>query len=439
MATIVSTRITRLRALSPRYTPPPSGAADWSTLTGKPSNLAALAGNEAIKNNLITLDSYGRITNIGDGALTSVSNTKLGLSSGGQLTYSGPSGSVNLGSATLGGLGAGSFAYLNQLNSSNIGSYLAANAIGSQYIDNVAANKITAGTLGAGVVYAGSISASNITTGTMSAERIAGGSYFSGTGTAAIAFGMSGLPHVYFRRVSGTPGLHFMYIADYGSNGTADLVRIDNQSASHSLRVEHSNAQHAAGFFYNSGTAKGVLAAYSAGYALYAPSNWGKFYATDGMGPFTGFHDALLDKNSTAVPGDIVIDDRLIHRLDVSNTLFEVVISSQPAQPGAIGVLSDVRELDAGVGTMPYEMWWQYQHTHDAAAINALGEGQINVCNEGGDIAAGDLIVTSSIPGKGMRQADDLVRSYTVARAREAVSFATPDEIKMVACVYLCG
>ena len=71
--------------------------------------------------------------------------------------------------------------------------------------------------------------------------------------------------------------------------------------------------------------------------------------------------------------------------------------------------------------------------------INALGEGAINVCGEGGDIAAGDLIVTSSTPGKGMRQADDIVRSYTVAKAREAVTFSDPSEVRTAACIFLCG
>lgn len=83
--------------------------------------------------------------------------------------------------------------------------------------------------------------------------------------------------------------------------------------------------------------------------------------------------------------------------------------------------------------------YYDHKDTHTLIAMNALGEGRMNVCGEGGDIAAGDLIVTSSIPGKGMRQSDDTVRNYTVAKAREAVTFASPTEIKTVACIYLCG
>ena len=79
------------------------------------------------------------------------------------------------------------------------------------------------------------------------------------------------------------------------------------------------------------------------------------------------------------------------------------------------------------------------RRTHDLADINALGEGQINVCGEAGNIEPGDLIVTSSMPGKGMKQADDLIRNYTVAKAREAATFDSPDQVKQIACIYLCG
>jgi hypothetical protein len=76
---------------------------------------------------------------------------------------------------------------------------------------------------------------------------------------------------------------------------------------------------------------------------------------------------------------------------------------------------------------------------YNIMAVNALGEGQINVCGEGGDIQAGDLIVTSSIPGKGMKQADDILRAITVAKARESVTFSSPTEVKQIACIYLSG
>ena len=76
---------------------------------------------------------------------------------------------------------------------------------------------------------------------------------------------------------------------------------------------------------------------------------------------------------------------------------------------------------------------------YNKVIFNALGEGLINVCGEGGSIEVGDLIVTSSIAGKGMKQADDIIRGYTVAKARESVTFNSPDEIKQIACIYVAG
>ena len=72
-------------------------------------------------------------------------------------------------------------------------------------------------------------------------------------------------------------------------------------------------------------------------------------------------------------------------------------------------------------------------------AINSLGEGQVNVCGEAGNIEIGDLISSSSTTGKGMKQADDIVRSCTVGKAREAVTFASASTVKQIACIYMCG
>ena len=55
------------------------------------------------------------------------------------------------------------------------------------------------------------------------------------------------------------------------------------------------------------------------------------------------------------------------------------------------------------------------------------------------DIEIGDYITTSSMPGKGMKQDDDLLHNYTVAKARENVTFSSPTEVKQIACSYHCG
>lgn len=49
-------------------------------------------------------------------------------------------------------------------------------------------------------------------------------------------------------------------------------------------------------------------------------------------------------------------------------------------------------------------------------AINSIGEGAVWVCDEDGTFESGDLICSSSIPGYGCKQDDDLIRNYTVAK-----------------------
>jgi len=67
----------------------------------------------------------------------------------------------------------------------------------------------------------------------------------------------------------------------------------------------------------------------------------------------------------------------------------------------------------------------------------------MNVCPEGGNLEAGDYICSSSTPGKGMKQDDDLLHNYTVAKSREDVAWTaqevTDNVVKMIACTYHCG
>jgi hypothetical protein len=170
-------------------------------------------------------------------------------------------------------------------------------------------------------------------------------------------------------------------------------------------------------------------------------------------GPFTGAHDTLTLKTDTFTVGDIVVDVGIIRRRGISSTIALVATSSTANQKAAIGVVCSAprslastepavyitgydTETNKNIMSPDYEPDCQ---VYNIIAINALGEGQINVCGEGGDIQAGDLIVTSSIPGKGMKQADDIVRAITVAKARESVTFSSPTEVKQIACIYLSG
>lgn len=195
----------------------------------------------------------------------------------------------------------------------------------------------------------------------------------------------------------------------------------------------------------------------------------GGYYDTSGDGylPFTGVHEAMIRKQEKPVPGDILCDERAV-TTTINDSFTVVGMSSSPNQATAVGVFKSYRPNWEGIAAFvdqdrmkeetraspvnasgekvsrPNMKGYRvnprpYARRYDPLRMNSLGEGGINVCAENGNIKAGDLIVTSSMPGKGMRQADDLVRSCTVAKARDSVTFDHPDQVKMIACIYLCG
>jgi hypothetical protein len=165
----------------------------------------------------------------------------------------------------------------------------------------------------------------------------------------------------------------------------------------------------------------------------------GSITATGTITPFTGSHDGFT--GDTPEVGDIVVDDICLLHKDVYNTVFKVDISSSTNQKAAVGVCASISEEypDRFLANGEFSIEPTVLEGLSYIIFNSVGEGQINVCGENGDIEKGDLIVTSSTPGKGMKQDDDLVRSYTVAKAREAVTFTSPSEVKMIACIYMCG
>jgi len=81
--------------------------------------------------------------------------------------------------------------------------------------------------------------------------------------------------------------------------------------------------------------------------------------------------------------------------------------------------------------------------------VNSVGEGQVLVTNYNGEVTNGDYITSSEIVGYGMKQDDDILHSYTVAKCVEEIDWASVTDVveydgvehKMYlsACTYHCG
>ena len=89
----------------------------------------------------------------------------------------------------------------------------------------------------------------------------------------------------------------------------------------------------------------------------------------------------------------------------------------------------------------------------DRLIINSVGEGAIMVCDINGNLENGDYITTSEIPGIGMKQNDDLLHNYTVAKIVQDCDFTNNEQYMistithngvtyktaLVGCTYHCG
>lgn len=158
---------------------------------------------------------------------------------------------------------------------------------------------------------------------------------------------------------------------------------------------------------------------------------------------FTGQHRCLFDElyehlqvGMIAVSTGRYCDLSGSDEVHIDEALPILKVCNKPYDPSVFGVVSFVEgESDEmhvfQVGTMV---------AHVAAvdrrvSVNSVGEGCVLVCNEGGHLKNGDLIVSSSRPGIGMRARDDVIRSSTVAKITCNCIFSR-DEIKLVGCIY---
>ena len=347
----------------------------------------------------------------------------------------------------------------------------------------ITANKILANTITAGQIAAGAISATEIAADSLSINKLisntskefGGGSsnnfkFEFGTSTSVAGFTGAGILRAGVAYGFGVAGLanadnSIAVVGQQAYNGTNSYAAY----WANSLALGSTTHRSQVGLCNNT---RAILAADNASPqniayvcdSTYALRTTGDLYingditATGTITPFTGMHDGLMADTATPEIGDILVDTEVLIKRNVSNTLCLMESCSSANQP-TIGIYSGERAdgyIPVSAASDPVTpdrniTNWDHENSPEldpqyaplftnrkTIIVNALGEGQVNVCGEGGNIQAGDLIVTSSTLGKGMKQADDILRSYTVAKAREAATFSG-SEIKQIACIYLCG
>lgn len=139
---------------------------------------------------------------------------------------------------------------------------------------------------------------------------------------------------------------------------------------------------------------------------------------------FTAAHPAEIPEGHSYTYGTVVcvVSTASNNR----SIIYNVTKSTSAMQASVIGCYSDD---NGGVEGPPA------RHS-----VNAVGDGHILVCSEGGDIVIGDYICSSNTAGHGMQQSSGAMMNYTVAKAYESVDWSSESSsTKLIACTYLAG
>jgi hypothetical protein len=150
---------------------------------------------------------------------------------------------------------------------------------------------------------------------------------------------------------------------------------------------------------------------------------------------FTGQHRniSLNNFNISQSVGLIMVSIGEYKNSDMSNkpTINEslpiVTLSSKRNQKSVWGVLSDSEDLNESSRTYKIgifvSVFPKTNQDDNRLIINSIGEGGMWVCNINGNLENGDYITTCEIPGHGMKQDDDLLHNYTVAKITQDCTF----------------
>lgn len=155
------------------------------------------------------------------------------------------------------------------------------------------------------------------------------------------------------------------------------------------------------------------------------------------MNDFTGSHRCSVNNNgfSSEDVGKIVIstgtyctnimdDDNKcipvkgVKAITIFDALPVVELCTKPSDKRAFGVISKV--FDGTSDTRGTGFGFVTVHKTEKGdvrvEVNGVGEGAIWVSNYNGNLENGDYITSSPLPGYGMKQDDDLLHNYTVAK-----------------------
>jgi hypothetical protein len=185
---------------------------------------------------------------------------------------------------------------------------------------------------------------------------------------------------------------------------------------------------------------------------------------------FTGQHrctpsDSTSYTSLSSSVGKIVISDGTYSNLTPANSnisineaIPKVKLATARNQKSVFGVVSDSEDENEATRTYKHGIYTTIMEKSDSSDnrlyINSLGEGGVWISNINGNLENGDYITTCEIPGYGMKQDDDLLHNYTVAKITQDCDFdlnsssyecveishdGSTYRAAFVGCTYHCG
>ena len=309
-------------------------------------------------------------------------------------------------------------------------------------IYSMSAAKLTAGTVTVTISFTSPIIDGGEITGSTFQTRATGARlWIDRSANALLVFNASDQ----IRAGIGGSGNVSAVFTNYANSEAVNVTATLTSANAHAIRAKNSG----------SGGGEAVLGVSSGGGGWALNAQTGGVYSGGGYHPFTGMHEALVRKDADLAVGDIACVKRVFARNGLDNVLAEVERSVSISDKRVIGVVSKRGPVlpfsqIAALGPEPRDRKlatpvrkFLAEH-YDIVTVNALGEGQMLVCGRGGDIGAGDYIVSSDLPGKGQRLDMDQpvtfgLQAAIVAQTMEPVAFDSPDQVKRVAVFYRCG
>lgn len=170
------------------------------------------------------------------------------------------------------------------------------------------------------------------------------------------------------------------------------------------------------------------------GYRVLAISNQGVVYKSDTEASsdlnFTGTH-VYLSEQTLEVGYSVSLGTQGLE------------LTSSASQKDCVGIIQ--RSVTASPDFTVTTSLGQTITSGEAYFVASVGDSikgdlqGFKVCDEGGAISSGDLLVTSSTPGRLMKQADDIIRSSTVGKAMQDVTFNDSGEADDIYGFIYCG